>query len=56
MKTIANIVIINSQDVKSEHLLTVIIRLIFKEESCVSTWTNSTKVTNTGLPILHATG
>ena len=56
MKTIANVIIINSQDVKSEHLLTVIITSVFKEESSVSTWTSSTEVTNTGLPKLHATG
>ena len=52
MKTIANITIINSQNVKSEHLLAVIITSVFKEESSVSTWTSSTEVNNTGLPKL----
>ena len=57
MKTIANIIIINSQDIKSEHLLTVIITSVFKDESSVSTWMSSTEAaTNTGLPKLHATG
>ena len=50
MKTIANTVIINSQNVKSEHLLTVIITLVFKEGSSVSAWMSSTKFANTGLP------
>ena len=49
MKTIANIVIINSQNVKSEHLSAVIIISVFKEESSVSAWTSSTDVANTGL-------
>ena len=44
MKTIANTIIINSQNVKSEHLLTVIITSVFKEESSVSAWTSSTEV------------
>ena len=48
MKTIANIIIINNQNVKSELLLAVIITLLFKEESSVSAWTNSTEVANTG--------
>ena len=52
MKAIANIIIINSENVKSEHLLAVIITLVFKEESSVSTWMNSTEVANTGLPKL----
>ena len=52
MKTIANIIIINSQNVKSEHLLAVIIASDFKEESSVSVWMSSTEVTNTGLPKL----
>ena len=52
MKTIANIIIINSENIKSEHLLAVIITSVFKEESTVSTWTSSTEVTNTGLPKL----
>ena len=56
MKIIATIIINNSQDVKSEHLLTVIITSVFKEESSVSTWMSSTEATNTGLPKLHATG
>ena len=47
MKTIANIIIIiNSQNVKSEHLLTVIITSVFKEENSVSAWTSSTEVAN----------
>ena len=33
MKTIANIIIINSQNVKSEHPLAAIITPVFKEES-----------------------
>ena len=49
MKTIANIIIINSQNVKSEHLLAIIITSIFKHESSVSTWMSSTEVANTGL-------
>ena len=47
--TIENIIIINSQNVESEHLLAVIITSVFKEESSVSTWTNSIEVANTGL-------
>ena len=47
MKTIANIIIINSQNVKSEHLLAVIITSVFKEESSVSAWMSSTEVANT---------
>ena len=53
MKTIANIIIINSQNVKSEHLSTVIITSVFKEESSVFAWTSSTEVTNTELPKLQ---
>ena len=52
MKMIANIIIINSQNVKSEHLLAVIITSVFKEASSVSSWTSSTEVANTGLPNL----
>ena len=52
MKTIANIIIINSQNFKSEHLLAVIITSGFKEKSSVSTWTSSTEVANTGMPKL----
>ena len=52
MKTIANVIIINSQNVKSEHLSTVIITSVFKEESFVSAWRSSTEVANTGLPTL----
>ena len=52
MKTIANIIIINSQKVKSEHLLAVTITSVFKDESSVSAWTSSTEVTSTGLPKL----
>ena len=53
MKTIANIIIINSQNVESEHLLAVITTSIFKEESSsYLTWMSSTEVANTGLPKL----
>ena len=51
MKTIANLIIINNQNVKLENLLVVVIISLFKESS-VSAWTSSTKVTNTGLPKL----
>ena len=46
MKTIANIIISNSQNVESEHMLAV------KEESSVSVWTSFTEVANTQLPKL----
>ena len=49
MKTVANLIIINNQNVESEHLLVVVIISLFKEESSVSAWTSSTEVTNTGL-------
>ena len=49
MKTIANIIITNSQNVELEHLLAVIITLVFKEESSVSAWRSSTEIANTGL-------
>ena len=52
MKTIANMIIYNSQNVKSEHLSAVIITSIFKEVNSVSAWTSSTEVTSTGLPKL----
>ena len=53
MKTIANIIIINNQNVKSEHLLAVIITLVFKEESSVFVpWMGSVEVANTRLPKL----
>ena len=52
MKIIANTIIINSQNVKSEHLSAVIITSDFKEENSVSAWMSSTEVTNTGLPKL----
>ena len=52
MKTTENIIIINSQNVTSEHLLAVIIKSVFKEGSSVSTWMSSTEVANTELPIL----
>ena len=52
MKTIANIITINSQNVKSEHLLAVIITSVFKEQSSVSAWTSSPQVDNTVLPKL----
>ena len=50
MKTIANIMIINSQNVKPEHL--VIITSVFKEENFVSARMSSREVANTGLPEL----
>ena len=50
MKTVANLIIVNNQNVESEHL--VIIISLFKDESSVSAWTSSTEVTNTGLPKL----
>ena len=40
---------INSQNVKSEHLLAVIIKSVFKEERSVFAWTSPTEVANTGL-------
>ena len=52
MKTMENIIITNSHNVKSEHLSAVIITLVFKEESPVSTWMSFTEATNTGLPKL----
>ena len=52
MKAIANIIIISSQNVRTEHLSEVIITPVFKEESFVSAWTSSTKIANTGLPKL----
>ena len=52
MKTIANIIIINSQNVKSEHLLAVIITLVFKEQTPVFARASSTEVANTELPKL----
>ena len=52
MKTVANLIIINNQNVESEHLLVVVIISLFKDESSVSAWTSSTEVTNTGLPKL----
>ena len=54
MKTIANMIISNSQNVKSELLLAVIITSVSKEESSrsVSIWTSCTEVANTRLPKL----
>ena len=52
MKTVANLIIINNQNVEAEHLLVIVIISLFKEESSVSAWTSSTEVTNTGLPKL----
>ena len=52
MKTITNIIIINSHNVESENLLAVIITSVFKEESSVFAWTSSTEVANTRLPKL----
>ena len=43
---------INSQNVKSVHLLAVIIASVFKEESSVSAWMSFKEVANTGLPKL----
>ena len=50
MKTIANIMIINSQNVKPEHL--AIRTSVFKEENFVSAMISSREVANTGLPKL----
>ena len=50
MKTVANIIIINSQNVKPEHLLAVIMMSV--QKSSVSAWTSSTEVINTELPKL----
>ena len=52
MKAIANIIIINSQNVKLEHLLAVTITSVFKEENFVSAWTSFMEVAKTGLPKL----
>ena len=52
MKTTANIIIVSSQYILSEHLPAVIITSVLKEESSVSAWASSTEVTNTGLPKL----
>ena len=49
MKTVANLIIINNQNVELENLLAVVIISLFKEESSVSAWTSSIEVTNTGL-------
>ena len=49
MKKIVNMIIINGQNVQSEHLSAVIITSVFKEESGVCAWTSSTEVANTGL-------
>ena len=49
METIAKIIIINSQDVQSEHLSAVFITSVFKEESSISIWTSSTGIDNTVL-------
>ena len=55
MKAIANIIIINSQNVELEHLVAVIITLVFKEESSVSAWRSSTEIANTKLSKLSQT-
>ena len=52
MKTIANTITINSQNVKSEHLLALIIASVFREENSISAWTISKEVANTVLPKL----
>ena len=49
MKTIANIIIINSQNVESAHLFPIIITLVLKEESYDSAWMSFTEIANTGL-------
>ena len=56
MKTVANLIIINNQNVESEHLLVVVIISLSKDESSVSAWTSSTEVTNTGLPKMTVEG
>ena len=56
MKTIANIIIINSQNVKSEHLLAVVVTSVFKEESFVSAWISSIEVANTAWTAKTFTG
>ena len=50
MKTITNIIIINSQNVESEYLLAVIKAPVSKKKFPV--WTSSTEVANTRLPKL----
>ena len=50
MKTIANVIIMNSQNVKSEHMSAVILTSLFKEVSFVSAWRSSKEVANTGWP------
>ena len=50
MKTIANIIIFNMQNIKSEHPSAVIIMSVFKEESSVSAWMSSPEFANTELP------
>ena len=54
MKTIANIMIINSQNVKPEHLVISShhITSVFKEKNLVSARMSSREVANTGLPKL----
>ena len=54
MKTVANIIISNSQNVELEHLLAVIIISASKEESSrsVFVWKSSTEVASTQLPKL----
>ena len=49
MKTISNIIISNSPNVKSEHLLAVIITLVFNEESSVTAWMSFKEFANTEL-------
>ena len=51
MKTVTNIIIINIQNVESEHLLAVIITSVFEKESSVSAWTSST--VGSATPIFH---
>ena len=52
MKIVANIIISNSHNVESEHLLADIITSVSKEENSVSVWTSFTEVPNTRLPKL----
>ena len=50
LKAIVNIIMINSQNVKSVQMSAVIITSVFREENSISAWMSSTEVTNTGLP------
>ena len=53
MKTITNIIIINSQNVKSEYVVSSLSKHQFlKPGKKVSVWTSSTEVASTRLPKL----